>query len=67
MEKDIKNEIVTAYFYGHPFPASLNAKMYKRDILLYSGKYLNRIKFLGDDLFYNLEIFLKAQRVKMIN
>ncbi|MGE7780191.1 glycosyltransferase [Peribacillus sp. NPDC097264] len=67
MEKDIKKDIVPAYFYGHPFPASLYAKMYKRDILLYSGKYLNRNIFFGDDLFYNLEIFLRAQRVKMIN
>lgn len=63
----IKTELVEAYLYGHPFPSSLWAKLYKRELLINSGKYLNRIHFLGDDLFYNLEIFLKAIRVKVID
>ena len=29
-------------------------KLYKRELLLSSGKYLDRIKFLGDDMYYNL-------------
>ncbi|WP_064091682.1 glycosyltransferase family 2 protein [Rossellomorea aquimaris] len=66
-EREIKKDLVTAYFHGHPFPASLYAKLYKKEFLLNSGKYLNRIEFLGDDLFFNLEIFLKASRVKIIN
>ncbi|MCK1993419.1 glycosyltransferase [Peribacillus muralis] len=66
-ENEIKRELVTAYFHGHPFPASLCAKLYKRSLLINCGKYLEKIKFLGDDLFYNLEILLNAQRIKMIN
>jgi hypothetical protein len=32
-----------------------------------SGRYLDRIKFLGDDLFYNLEMFIKAEKVKVVD
>jgi glycosyltransferase involved in cell wall biosynthesis len=66
-EEEIKNHLVTAYFHGHPFPSSLCAKLYRKELLISSGKYLDRIKFLGDDLFYNIEILLKANRVKVIN
>jgi glycosyltransferase involved in cell wall biosynthesis len=66
-KKEIIDYLASAYLHGHPFPSSLCAKLYKKEILLNSGKYLDRIIFLGDDLFYNLEIFLKANRVKMIN
>lgn len=66
-EKEIKDSLVTAYFWGHPFPSSLCAKLYKKELLISSGNYLDRIKFLGDDLFYNLEMLLKAKRVKIIN
>ncbi|WML51605.1 glycosyltransferase family 2 protein [Neobacillus sp. PS3-12] len=66
-EEEIKNHLVTAYFHGHPFPSSLCAKLYRKELLNSSGKYLDRIKFLGDDLFYNIEILLKANRVKVIN
>ncbi|NOU87837.1 glycosyltransferase [Paenibacillus sp. LMG 31460] len=66
-EDEIKRDLASAYFHGHPFPSSLCAKLFKRDLLLYSGKYLENIKFLGDDLFYNLEMLLKAKRIKMIN
>ena len=64
---EIKNQLVTAWFHGHPFPAALCAKIYKRSILINSGKYLDRIAFLGEDLFCNIEIFNKASRVKVIN
>lgn len=63
----IRNELIVAYFHGHPFPSYLVAKLYKRDLLISSGKYLDRIHFLGEDLFYNLEILLKANKVKVIN
>ncbi|MGG0459945.1 glycosyltransferase family 2 protein [Priestia aryabhattai] len=66
-EDEIKSDLVTAYFHGHPFPSSLCAKLYKKELLVNAGKYLDRIKFLGDDLFYNLEVFMKAKRVKMID
>jgi glycosyltransferase involved in cell wall biosynthesis len=66
-KENIKNELVVAYLHGHPFPASLFAKLYKKELLLNSGKYLEFITFFGDDLYYNLEIFLKAARVKVID
>lgn len=66
-KQEVKRELVVAYLYGHPFPASLFAKLYKRQLLIKSGKYLDRIRFLGEDLYYNLEIFLKANNVKIID
>jgi glycosyltransferase involved in cell wall biosynthesis len=66
-DEEIKKELVVAYLHGHPFPAGLVAKLYKKEFLLNSGKLLEKIRFFGDDLFYNLEIFLKVKRVKVIN
>ncbi|MEG1410486.1 MAG: glycosyltransferase family 2 protein [Romboutsia sp.] len=63
----VKSELVRAYLYGHPFPASLFCKLYKKNILINGGKYLDRIHFLGDDLFYNIEVFLNSNKVKVIN
>lgn len=65
-EYRIRNELVTAYFHGHPFPSSLCAKLYRKKILMDIGRYLKNIKFLGDDLFLNIEIFLKAKKVRII-
>lgn len=65
--KEIKDNLVEAYLHGHPFPSGLVCKMYRRELLMNSGKYLERIRFLGDDLFYNIEIFLKASKVKVIS
>lgn len=65
--RDIKDELVVAYLTGHPFSSGLCGKVYKKKILLDNGKYLKNIKFLGDDLYYNLEIFLKIKKVSMIN
>ncbi|MGD6815528.1 glycosyltransferase family 2 protein [Metabacillus sp. 84] len=59
--------LATAYFHGHPFPSSLWGKLYKRELLVNSGNYLDRIRFLGEDLFYNLEMLLKTNKVKVIN
>ena len=66
-EDEIKKELVVAYLHGHPFPASLFAKLYKKELVSSSGKYLEKISFLGDDLYYNLEMLLKAKKVKTIN
>ena len=63
---DIRKKLVVAYLYGHPFPGNLCGKIYKKEYIKGSGKYLDRIKFLGDDLFYNLEIFLKIKKVRII-
>jgi glycosyltransferase involved in cell wall biosynthesis len=65
-QEEIKKDLVVAYFHGHPFPPSLCAKLYKKELLISSGKYLDRISFLGDDLYYNLEVFIKANRVKIL-
>ena len=66
-KKEIKENLIVAYFHGHSFPSSLCAKLYKKDVLINCGNYLDKISFLGDDLFYNLEILLKVNRVKIIN
>ncbi len=63
---DIKDELAEAWLHGHPFPAGLVCKLYSRELLIESGKYLDKIYFLGDDLFYNLEMFLKANKIKVI-
>jgi glycosyltransferase involved in cell wall biosynthesis len=65
--EEIKDKLVVAYLHGHPFPANLFAKLYKRNLLISSGKYLERIYFLGEDLYYNLEMLLKANKVKVID
>lgn len=59
-ESNIRNYIVLAYLHGHSFSSSLCAKLYKKEFLISSRK------FLGDDLFLNLEIFLKVKKVKII-
>ena len=66
-DDEIRKKLVTAYFNGHPFPSSLCAKLYRKEYLLSSGKYLKYINFLGDDLFYNMEILLKVKKVSIIN
>lgn len=64
--EEIKNKLVEVWLHGHPFPASLCGKLYKKDYLVNSGKYLERINFLGEDLFYNMEIFLKVKKVNIV-
>ncbi|WP_165861120.1 glycosyltransferase family 2 protein [Paenibacillus paeoniae] len=63
---EIRSELVPAFLHGHPFPPQLHGKLYKRELLLSSGLYASRIRFFGDDLFLNLEMFLKAQSVMII-
>lgn len=64
---EIRVELATAFFHGYPLSSGLCGKVYKKEFLINSGKYLNNIKFFGDDLFYNLEIFLKIRKIDMIN
>lgn len=66
-KEEIMSDLVIAYFHGYPFPANLWGKLYKKELLLTSGSFLKKIRFFGDDLFYNLEMFLKANRVKVID
>ncbi|MEK3991759.1 glycosyltransferase family 2 protein [Robertmurraya sp. FSL R5-0851] len=65
--EEIFTHLIRAYLWGHPFPSSLCAKLYKKELLYTNGKYLEKIKFLGDDLFYNLEILLQTKSVKVID
>lgn len=62
----IRNNITEAYLHGHPFPASLFCKLYRKELLLSSGNYLSNITFLGEDLYYNLEMFLKVNKISII-
>ena len=64
--EEIRTELAAAYLHGHPFPASLSGKIYLRGLLDGTGKYLTRIHFFGDDLFLNLEILLKAKKLKIM-
>lgn len=64
---EVRTELAGAAFHGHPYPSVLWGKLYKKHLLLQCGKYLERIKFLGDDLYYNLEMLLHAERVKLID
>ena len=64
---EIRSKLVSAYFHGHPFPANVWGKLYKKKYLKDSGKYLKNINFLGDDLYFNLEIFLKVKKVSIID
>jgi glycosyltransferase involved in cell wall biosynthesis len=63
---EIRTEIVPAFLHGHPFPVQFHGKLYKRELLLSSGTYTSRIRFFGDDLFYNLEMFLKAHTIHLL-
>lgn len=64
---EIRRELASAYLHGHPFPAGLYGKLYKKIYLKECGNYLSNIKFLGEDLFYNLEIFLNIHKVKIVD
>lgn len=65
--QEIKDHLIPAYFHGHAFPSNLWGKLYKRELLENSGEYIKRITFFGEDLFYNLEMFNKAKKVKVLN
>ena len=64
---EIRKELASAYLHGHPFPSNLCGKVYKNKYLRECGKYLDRLVFLGEDLYYNMEIFLKINKVSIIN
>jgi glycosyltransferase involved in cell wall biosynthesis len=67
VDHEVKNELIVSFLHGSSFPSGVSAKLYKKELLLNSGKYLEHIKFLGDDLYYNLEVLLKCRKVKLIN
>ncbi len=61
--EEIKSELAAAYLHGHPFPAAMHAKLYKRELPAACGAFAERIRFFGDDLYCNLEMFLQAESV----
>lgn len=66
-EKEIISDLIVAFLHGHPFPAALHGKLYKKNLTKNIGKYLGEIHFLGDDLYFNIEVFLKAKKIKVID
>ena len=63
----IREDLVSAWMHGHPFPATLWVKIYKRELLNNIGIYSKNISFFYDDLMTNFEVFLRANSVKLIN
>lgn len=43
------------------------AKIYKRELFNNIGKYSGSIKFFGEDLYLNLEIFLKSKKISILD
>lgn len=66
-DEEIKDTLIEAWLYGHPFPAGLVAKLYKIELFDNTGNLNKYIKFSGDDLFLNMEIFLKAKSVSILS
>lgn len=62
---EIKNELIVAWLYGHPFPSTLWGKFYKRNIIKNTGLYSKNVKFFYDDLMTNFEVFMRAKSVKV--
>lgn len=62
----IRSDLTPAFLHGHPFPVQFHGKLYKRELLLSSEAYMSRIRFFGDDLYCNLEMFLKAESVHLL-
>ncbi|MCR2802520.1 glycosyltransferase family 2 protein [Paenibacillus soyae] len=65
-EPEIRSELVPAFLHGHPFPVQFHGKLYKRELLREGGSYSSRVRFFGDDLFFNLEMFLKAGSIHLL-
>jgi glycosyltransferase involved in cell wall biosynthesis len=63
----IRSELVISFLHGHSFPAFLHGKLYRRQIAASGGIHLDKLRFFGDDLYYNLEMFLRARSVAVIS
>ncbi|MDF2835615.1 MAG: hypothetical protein K0Q63_1255, partial [Paenibacillus sp.] len=62
----IRDELVTSFLHGHAFPASLHGKLYRTELVRRCGTYLHHFSFFGDDLYYNMELFLHSRTVALI-
>lgn len=66
-EEKIRNELIEAWLFGHPFPSTLWGKFYKKNIIESTGIYSKGIKFFYDDLMTNFEVFMRAKSIKVID
>lgn len=64
---EIKNNIVKSFLFSGCFTCEVTSKIYKRSLFENSGKYAKYIKFYGEDLYLNFELFLKANKVSLLD
>ena len=64
---ELKNEILKSFLFSGCFPCEMFAKIYKRELFNDMGKYSDSIKFFGEDLYLNIEIFLNAKKISILD
>ena len=67
IKPEIKDKIVKSFFKSGCFPCALTARIYKKKLFENTGKYTKDIKFFGEDLYLNFELFLKADKVTLLD
>ena len=65
--EEIRDVLAKSFLFSGGFPSSVFAKIYRKNLLIDSGKYTQKINFFGDDLYLNLEVFLKSKKITIIN
>ncbi|MDT8390385.1 MAG: glycosyltransferase [Lentisphaeria bacterium] len=63
---DIRTKIVISYFDALGFPAGMPGKVYKTALFRDTGTYQDGIVFMGEDMYLNIEIFLKARKIRIV-
>lgn len=66
-KEEIRDIIVKSFFFSGCFPCTLTAKIYKKSLFGNSGKYAKLIKFYGEDIYLNFELFLKDNKVVLLD
>lgn len=66
-KSEIKGKIVKSFFKSGCFPCAVTSRIYKRKLFDNTGKYTKDIKFFGEDLYLNFELFLKAEKVTLLD
>lgn len=62
----IRDELVSSFLHGRAFPSTLHGKLYRAELVRRCGAYLQHLSFFGDDLYYNMEMFLQSRTVACI-
>lgn len=65
--EDINNILTKSFLFAGCFPCEMWGKLYKKELLIDSGKYLDKIKFFGEDLYLNIEVFSKSKKVSILD